>query len=59
MRPMPIRPPEGGASFFNHQPGLFAAFNTLYGHLWSRGCVDQPTKEVARLRNARLVDCRV
>jgi len=52
-----IQPPEGGASFFDHQPDLFAAFNRLYSSLWSDGRVDQPTKEVARLRNARLVDC--
>jgi hypothetical protein len=52
-----IHPPEGGASFFDHQPELFAAFNRLYASLWSEGAVDQPTKEVARLRNARLVDC--
>jgi hypothetical protein len=52
-----IHPPAGGASFFDHQPELYAAFNRLYASLWSQGCVDQPTKEVARLRNARLVDC--
>jgi hypothetical protein len=56
-RPLRIHPPEGGASFFDHQPELYAAFNSLYSSLWSEGCVDQPTKEVARLRNARLVDC--
>ncbi len=54
---MRIHPPEGGTSLFDHQPELFAAFNELYGALWSNGCVDQPTKEVARIRNARLVDC--
>ena len=54
---MRIHPPEGGASLFDHQPGAFATFNRLYGTLWSRGEVDQATKEVARLRNARLVDC--
>ncbi len=54
---MRIQSPDGGTSFFDHQPELFGAFNTLYGGLWSAGRVDQPTKEVARLRNARVVDC--
>ncbi len=56
---MRIQPPDGGASLFDHQPELFASFNALYGTLWSRGAVDQPTKEVARLRNARTVDCGI
>jgi AhpD family alkylhydroperoxidase len=34
------------------------AFQRLYGTLWSHGCVDHPTKEVARIRNARMVGCR-
>jgi AhpD family alkylhydroperoxidase len=34
-----------------------AAFWRLYGILWSHGTVDQPTKEVARLRNARTTGC--
>lgn len=34
-----------------------AAFWRLYGILWSHGSVDQPTKEVARLRNARTTGC--
>ncbi len=54
---MRIEPPAGGTSLFDHQPELFARFNALYGTLWSNGSLDQPTKEVARLRNARLVDC--
>jgi hypothetical protein len=54
---MRIQPPEGGQSVFDHQPGLFAAFNRLYGTLWTLGTVDQPIKETARLRNARVVDC--
>lgn len=41
------------------QPELWAAFQRLYGTLWSRGVLDQPTKEVARLRNARVTDCRI
>ncbi|HEY0302518.1 MAG TPA: carboxymuconolactone decarboxylase family protein [Rhizomicrobium sp.] len=41
----------------NHQPELWAAFMRLYGTLWSRGVLDHPTKEVARLRNARVTGC--
>src|SRR5438093_917504 len=48
-----------GATFFDHQPEQFAAFNRLYGTLWSRGRLDQVTKEVGRLRNAFVVDCRL
>jgi len=54
-----IDPPPGGSTFFDHQPEQFAAFNRLYGTLWSRGVVDQATKEVGRLRNAFVVDCRL
>ena len=56
---MRIVPPEGGTSLFDHQPELYASFNRLYGALWTLGAVDQPTKEVARLRNARVVDCAI
>jgi AhpD family alkylhydroperoxidase len=41
-----------------HQPELLAAFTRLYGTLWSHGVLDLPTKELARLRNARVTDCR-
>lgn len=54
-----INPPPGGATFFDHQPAAFAAFNRLYGVLWSRGVLDEPTKEVGRLRNARINDCGI
>ena len=40
-----------------HQPELWQAFQRLYGTLWSRGVLDQATKEVARLRNARVTGC--
>ncbi len=40
-----------------HQPALWAAFTRLYATLWSRGVLDHPTKEVARLRNARVTGC--
>jgi hypothetical protein len=36
---------------------LAGVFTALYGEMWSRGIVDHPTKEVARLRNARITDC--
>jgi hypothetical protein len=29
----------------------------LYGTLWSRGLLDHSTKEMARIRSARTVDC--
>ena len=56
---MRIVPPDGGVSLFDYDPELFAAFNTLYGTLWTDGVVDQSTKEVGRLRNANLVDCGI
>ena len=40
-----------------HQPEIWRAFQRLYGTLWSRGVLDQATKEVARLRNARVTGC--
>jgi len=48
--------PAGG--FSAAQPDLFASFERLYGVLWSAGVVDHPSKEVARLRNARLTGCK-
>jgi len=56
---MRFTPPPGGTSFFDYSPDVFRAFNVVYGRLWSEGSVDQPTKEVARLRNARVVDCAI
>ena len=58
-RHMRIAPPAGGLSLFDHQPELFASFNRFYGTLWSEGVVDQATKEVGRIRNARVVDCGI
>jgi len=54
-----IVPPEGGMSLFDHDPALFAAFNEFYGALWTDGFVDEATKEVGRLRNAKIVDCGI
>jgi len=44
---------------FDHQPEIWAAFNRYYGTLWSEGVVDQATKEVGRLRNARITGCGI
>ena len=38
-------------------PDLAVDFSNLYGLMWSHGIVDHPTKEVARMRNARIIDC--
>lgn len=46
------------SSPFALQPDLPASFLRLYGTLWSNGVVDHASKEVARLRNARVTDCR-
>lgn len=40
-----------------HQPELLHDFQRLYGTLWTHGRLDHPTKEVARIRNARTVGC--
>lgn len=54
-----LPPPPGGMIPLDHQPELFAAFNQHYGVLWSRGVVDQASKEAGRLRNARVAGCRL
>ena len=54
-----LLPPRGGATPFDHRPALWAAFNRYYGTLWTDGVVDQPTKEVGRLRNARKTGCGI
>lgn len=59
-----IRPPKTDSadpvqrSALAHQPALLTAFTRLYGTLWSHGVLDLATKEMARLRNARVTDCR-
>ena len=65
MIPARVKPPvvasrdpiEG--SVLAHQPALLRAFLRLYGTLWSRGELDQFTKELARIRNARTVNCPI
>ena len=54
-----VRSPKGGLTPFDHQPPLWEAFNRYYGTLWSDGVVDDPTKEVGRLRNARVTGCGI
>ncbi len=54
-----LPPPAGGLTAFDHCPAAWAAFNRYYGTLWSGGVVDEPTKEVARLRNARVTGCGI
>jgi hypothetical protein len=39
------------------QPEASTRFWALYEDLWARGAVDHGSKEVARLRNARITDC--
>lgn len=61
-RPRVERPAVHGgdateSSVLAHQPELLQAFLRLYGTLWSHGVVDHFTKEVARIRNARITDC--
>jgi AhpD family alkylhydroperoxidase len=41
------------------QPELLQAFLRLYGTLWSHGELDQATKELARIRNARTIGCPI
>jgi AhpD family alkylhydroperoxidase len=58
-----VPPPPAGADaaaygVLAHQPELLRDFQRLYGTLWSHGRLDHPTKEVARIRNARAVGCR-
>ena len=54
-----VKSPKGGLTPFDHQPALWEAFNNYYGTLWSEGIVDDPTKEVGRLRNARITGCGI
>ena len=54
-----VRSPQGGLTPFDHHPQLWEAFNAYYGTLWSDGVVDDPTKEVGRLRNARVTGCGI
>ena len=50
------QPPHFG-SVMAQQPLLLQRFGELYGTFWSKGVVDHRTKEVTRMRNARVTDC--
>jgi len=60
-----VRPPANpgsepiSGSALGHQPEALAAFMKLYGTLWSHGILDHSTKEMARIRNARTIDCGI
>jgi len=55
--PPPDGPDAATYGVLAHQPEMLRAFRRLYGTLWSHGVLDPPTKEVARIRNARTIDC--
>ena len=52
-----VREADAGYGVLAHAPEVLHAFLGLYGRLWRDGGVDQATKEVVRLRNARVTDC--
>jgi alkylhydroperoxidase family enzyme len=56
-RPDPTIPAAREYGVLAHAPEVLDAFRRLYGALWQHGVVDHPTKEVVRLRNARITDC--
>ena len=60
MARLPPLSPDGFGRQYGllaHAPEVLRAFLELYGRLWRDGIVDHPTKEVVRLRNARITDC--
>lgn len=57
--PEPLGDDPVSGSVLAHQPQLLQAFLKLYGTLWSHGELDQATKELARIRNARTVGCPI
>lgn len=56
--PSELASDDPAVAFSAAQPDLFASFQRWYAALWSAGVVDHPSKEVARLRNARVTGCR-
>ena len=56
-----IPPDEHGhahaGTMYSHRPVLGRRFSELYGTMWRQGVLDQPTKELVRIRNARVTDC--
>jgi AhpD family alkylhydroperoxidase len=55
--PEPATADAERAGVLAHEPRLMRSFFDLYGRLWRDGVVDHPTKEVVRLRNARVTGC--
>ncbi len=53
---VPDQAPEF-ATVLAHAPVIPETFFDLYGEFWQRGIVDQRTKEICRMRNARVTDC--
>ena len=51
--------PRRASWAFEDGPELYGLFNRYYGTLWSNGELDQATKEVGRLRSARVNDCGI
>ena len=49
--------PRVRTQVFGVDEGFMGSFRALYGEFWSRGVLDEPAKEIARLRNARITDC--
>jgi AhpD family alkylhydroperoxidase len=44
-------------SVLAHLPTSLRAFQRLYGVLWQDAALDPVTKEIVRMRNARITDC--
>lgn len=44
-------------SVLAHQPTLQQRFSELYATFWSQGILEHRTKEVVRIRNARVTGC--
>ena len=55
--PTSVPAPLAGYGLLAHSPDVLRTFLGLYGRLWRDGIIDQATKEVVRLRNARLTGC--
>jgi alkylhydroperoxidase family enzyme len=50
-------PPEGGSVVFEYAPKVNDPFQRFYGTLWSCGSLDQPVKEMMRVRLSRSIGC--
>ncbi len=57
MARLPPPEPPSPYGLLAHAPAVLHAFMDLYGRLWRDGIVDHATREVVRLRNARITDC--